>query len=176
MSFFVLKNTVGKGIGVFATRKIEKGEHLFHVDLRNLPTYSLEELKHHPDGDHADYVGHGKYVINHSPASFLNHSCEPNCCCKMKSIAVKDIYAARDIEPGEELTIDYAATAVDQFAGQGFWVLDCKCGSANCRGKVSGDFFELPEELQRRYYPNLPPSIKRKYRARFRALFGRMRR
>ena len=89
----------------------------------------------------------------------------------MKSIAVKDIYAARDIEPGEELTIDYAATAVDQFAGQGFWVLDCKCGSANCRGRVSGDFFELPEELQKRYYPNLPPSIKRKYRARFRALF-----
>ena len=73
----------------------------------------------------------------------------------MKTIAVKDIYASRasDIEPGEELTIDYAATAVDQFAGQDFWVLDCKCGSANCRGRVSGDFFELPEELQRRYYP-----------------------
>ncbi len=93
--------------------------------------------------------------------------------CKMKSIAVKDIYAARDIEPGEELTLDYAATAVDQFASQDFWVLDCKCGSANCRGRVTGDFFQLPEELQRRYYPNLPLSIKRRYRARFRALFER---
>jgi len=63
-------------IGVFATRKIKKGGHRLHVDLGGLPTYSLEELEHHPDGDHTDYVGHGKYVINHSPASFLNHSCE----------------------------------------------------------------------------------------------------
>ena len=170
MAFCVLKETENKGVGVFATRLIKQGEHLFHLDLRKLRAYSVPELEGHPEGDHADYVGRGKYVIDHSPASYMNHSCDPNCYCKMKAIGVKDIYAARDIEPGEELTIDYAATAVDQFAGQGFWVLDCKCGSPNCRGKVTGDFFELPEELQRRYYPNLPPSIKRKYRALFRDL------
>jgi hypothetical protein len=61
---------------------------------------------------------------------------------------------------------------VDQFAGKGFWVLECQCGSENCRGRVTGDFFDLPVALQRRYYPNLPMSIKKKYRARFRELFA----
>lgn len=172
MASYVLQEVREKGTGVFATRNIREGEHLFHVDLTKLRRYSLQEIADNPDvdGDHSDYVGHGKYVIDHSPASYMNHSCEPNCYCKMKSIGVKDIYSARDVKEGEELTHDYAATSVDQFAGKGFWVLDCACGSPDCRGKVTGDFFELSEELQRRYYPNLPPSIKRKYRDRFHRL------
>ena len=56
------------------------------------------------------------------------------------SLAVYDVYALRDIEEGEELTHDYTANAVGQFAGQGFWVLECQCGSENCRGKLRGDF------------------------------------
>ena len=49
----------------------------------------------------------------------------------MKSIAIKDTYAMRDIEEGEELTHDYAATAVDQFAGNGYWVLAAPVGARN---------------------------------------------
>jgi hypothetical protein len=162
-----LKPTSGTGHGVFAARSIKQGELIFHIDLRSLVKMTPAEIDAHPelDGDHSDYVGRGKYVVDDSPASYMNHSCDPNCYYKMRSIAVKDVYALRDIEEGEELTHDYAATSVDQFAGKGFWVLECRCGSENCRGRVTGDFFDLPAELQRRYYPNLPPSIRRKYRA-----------
>jgi SET domain-containing protein len=173
MAMYVLKKTSAKGYGVFAAKDIRQGEHIFHVDLNVFEKYALDELERvvaeNPelDGDHANYVGHGKYVIEDTPASYMNHSCAPNCYFQMRSIAVYDVYALRDIARGEELTHDYTATAVDQFAGQGSWVLDCQCGSENCRKRVTGDFFEMPAEWQARYYAYLPPSIKRKYRDRF---------
>jgi len=169
---YEIRETEGKGYGLFASRDIRRGEHILRIDLRPLRRYTLQQLEEHVelDGDHADYVGHGRYVIDHSPGSYMNHSCDPTCTYQMRSIAVKDVYAARDIGAGEELTHDYTATSVDQFAGHGFWVLDCRCGSENCRGQVSGDFFELPMELQRQYYPHLAPSTKRKCRDRFKKL------
>jgi len=169
---YEIRETEGKGWGLFATRDIEKGERILRIDMRSLKSYTLHELEEHEelDGDHADHVGHGKYVIDHSPGSYMNHSCDPSCYYKMRSIAVKDVYAARDIREGEELTHNYTTTSVDQFAGHGFWVLDCKCGSTICRGQVTGDFCELPIDLQRHYYPNLAPSIRRKYRDRFKQL------
>lgn len=172
---YVVRSTPDKGHGVFARRAIRKGELVFHMDLRTLKKYTAREIDAHVelDGDHSDYAGHGKYVVDESPASFMNHSCEPNCFCKMKTIVVKDVYALRDIEEGEELTSDYTATSVDQFAGSGSWAIECNCGSENCRGRVTGDFFGLPLDLQRKYYPNLPPSIRKKYRARFQSLFKR---
>lgn len=173
---YVLKESPGKGTGLFAARDIAAGEHICHVDLRGLQKYTPEELERavqenpEVDDDHANYVGQGKYVIEFMPASYMNHACDPNCYFKMHAIAVYDVHALRDIAGGEELTHDYTANAVDQFAGQGFWVLDCQCGSENCRGRVTGDFFEMPEEWQARYYRYLPPSIKRKYRDHFRHL------
>jgi hypothetical protein len=173
MESYELKPISGKGLGAFSLRDIAQGERLFQVDLRLFTAYSPEELEievvKHPElnGDHANYLGHGKYVIEETPAAYMNHACDPNCYFKMHSIAVYDVIAFRDIAQGEELTHDYAATSVDQFAGQGFWTLECRCGSPDCRGLVTGDFFQLPLELQKRHYPHLPPSTKRKYRKLF---------
>lgn len=173
---YLLKQTPGKGEGVFAARDIRRGDYIFHVDLNVFEKYSPEALElavaadPKLNGDHANYVGHGKYVIEETPAAYMNHSCEPNCAFKMKSIAVYDVIARRDISEGEELTHDYTACSVDQFAGQGFWLLACQCGSENCRKQVTGDFFEMPEAWQRQYYPYLPPSTRRKYKDRFRFL------
>jgi hypothetical protein len=135
--------------------------------------YTLDELDRetavHPemDGDHANYVGRGKYVLEDSPAAYMNHSCDPNCEFKMHSIAVYDVYAIKDIAVGEELSHDYTANSVDQFDGKGFWVLDCKCGSSRCRKTVTGDYFAMPVDWHLRNYPNLPPSNKRKHREHF---------
>jgi SET domain-containing protein len=130
--------------------------------------YLLDEIARNPkfnaSRDHLDYAGNGMYIIDFSPASYIIHSCSPNCYVKMKTIIIKDVYALRDIKKGEELTSDYTLTAVDQFAGEGFWVMDCECGSKNCRGKVTGDYFTLLNEIQRKYYGNLPPSIIKKFK------------
>lgn len=166
---FIIKETSDRGLGVFASRDFRKADHIFRIDLRRLRTYSVNEIDENPglEGEHADYVGHGRYVIDYSPVSYMNHSCNPNCFVKMRTIAVKDVHALRDIEEGEELTYDYTATSVDQFDGKGSWEEECRCASKNCRGILQGDLFKLPRKLQRAYYPNLPPSIKRKHRDLF---------
>jgi uncharacterized protein len=175
MDLYLIRETPDKGLGVFAARPIRKDELLFRINLRNRPHYSLRDLEalSQWENDHSDYVGRGRYAVDDSPASYMNHSCEPTCYYHMRSIAVKDVYAIRDLAVGEELTHDYAATGVDQFAGQSTWVLACHCGSPICRGNVTADFFAMPDDWQRRHYIHLAPSIRRKYRTRFHALFQR---
>ncbi|HUF12981.1 MAG TPA: hypothetical protein VMN78_07780 [Longimicrobiales bacterium] len=51
----------------------------------------------------------------------------------------------RDIESGEELTIDYAM--IDGDASE---TMPCDCGAQSCRRVVTGDDWRRPE-LQRRY-------------------------
>ncbi|MDT5156988.1 MAG: uncharacterized protein QOC99_1582 [Acidobacteriota bacterium] len=59
---------------------------------------------------------------------YMNHSCAPNTFMRRCRGRV-EFYALREIEPGEELTCDYGET---HHAGG----LKCRCGSANCRGRV----------------------------------------
>ena len=71
---------------------------------------------------------------------FINHSCDPNVGFRGQVVYV----AMRDIKAGEELCHDYAMERSDDYA------LDCHCGSALCRGRVSGEDWRLPA-LQQRY-------------------------
>jgi uncharacterized protein len=50
----------------------------------------------------------------------------------------------RNIEPGEELTIDYAMQESYRFA------FDCVCKSRTCRKKLTPDDWKI-EDLQKRY-------------------------
>jgi hypothetical protein len=66
----------------------------------------------------------------HSPRGFrfINHSCEPNTFFRCTP-ARAEVYALRDIAPGEELTVDYGES---HHNGR----LACACGAGNCRGKI----------------------------------------
>jgi SET domain-containing protein len=55
---------------------------------------------------------------------YVNHSCEPNCFMRVTHGQVI-IYAMRDIEPGEELTLDYRETYHDDSKL-------CRCGAPSC--------------------------------------------
>src|SRR4030095_12199352 len=59
---------------------------------------------------------------------FSNHSCEPNIGVQGQIVFV----ALRDIEPGEELTHDWATTDDDDYE------MDCKCGASTCRRVNNG--------------------------------------
>lgn len=68
-------------------------------------------------------------------SDYLNHSCDPN-------LAFRDaisIIAMRDIDPDEELLIDYAFWECDPA-----WQLrgPCNCSSRPCRKKVTGKDWE----------------------------------
>lgn len=169
MKKFIIKKSYIKGQGLFASQNIKKGELLSYADLSKQKSYIPEEIGKMLNNDHADYVGRGRYVISFHPYSYMNHSCNPNIVIKHNSIAKSEIVAMRDIKKGEELTYDFGVNAMDQF-GKNLWVMDCTCGSKNCRKKIPGDFFKQPIKIQKEYYKYLPPIVKRKYRDRFKRL------
>jgi len=57
-----------------------------------------------------------------------NHSCDPN-----TGFSGLDVVALRDINIGEELTIDYVT-----FCDRLMPPFDCQCGSPKCRGRITG--------------------------------------
>jgi uncharacterized protein len=71
---------------------------------------------------------------------YVNHSCDPNLALQGQIVLV----AMRDVQAGEELTIDWATT--DDLDDE----LACHCGSPRCRGTVTGKDWMKPD-LQERY-------------------------
>lgn len=62
----------------------------------------------------------------------------------------------RRIHPGEEVTIDYAMCD-----GSPYDELACACGSASCRGRVSGEDWRNPD-LWVRYAGYFSPYLQRR--------------
>ncbi|HET9913481.1 MAG TPA: SET domain-containing protein-lysine N-methyltransferase [Anaerolineales bacterium] len=88
----------------------------------------------------------------------MNHSCD-------SSTWMDDevtLAARRDIESGEEFTVDYAL-----FTTQSNWMLDnrCHCGSAHCRRVITGDDWQR-EDVQERYRHHFSPFINRRIERR----------
>jgi uncharacterized protein len=142
------------GHTVVARQSIKKGE-LIVVwsgklvdgdELKSLPApvrrYSLQVEENH-------------YLVSLSdcePPDYVNHSCDPNAGLSGQIALV----AMRDIRPGEEISYDYATSdgsSYDEFA--------CGCGSARCRGRVSGDDWRRPE-LWKRYAGYFSPYLERR--------------
>ena len=88
-------------------------------------------------------------------ADWMNHSCTPNCGMSGQVIVV----AMRDIAVGEELTYDYAMSD-----GSDYDEFECACGTAACRGKVTGNDWMLPE-LQLAYRGYFSPYLARRIAA-----------
>ena len=63
--------------------------------------------------------------------------------------------ARKHVEPGEELTTDYALFELDIGSVCGF---ECRCGSGVCRRTITGRDWQLPE-LQTRYAGHWHPTL-----------------
>src|SRR5580693_7649599 len=117
-----------------------KGGHIVTTAvLRSLPERLQNSEVQIAGGFHLAAVDDAEY----EPVMlFINHSCEPNVGFEGNIVLV----AMRDISPGEELTTDYAL--FDDYDGS----MDCRRGTASCRGTVSGRDWQRPE-LRRKYGP-----------------------
>jgi hypothetical protein len=62
------------------------------------------------------------------PLRFTNHSCRPNAVLRIRLGRV-ELYAMRDVERGEEITVNYGET---HHEGR----LRCRCGAAGCIGRL----------------------------------------
>jgi len=125
---YIGETAVGRGL--FAARPFRAGEFVGSVDgrfLRDAPNYG---------SDYCIGLDDTTTLEPTPPFSLLNHGCRPNCAvfydCEEENGSVEGydvwIETIRDLERGEELTIDYA------------WPSDaaipCKCGSTQCRGWI----------------------------------------
>jgi len=68
-------------------------------------------------------------------ARWVNHSGEPNCDAEQQGSRVY-FNALRDIEPGEELFIDYRLFVEGRKTAALKRLYACRCGSMSCRGTM----------------------------------------
>jgi len=152
-----------KGNGVFALRRFSAGETILPpFDGPVIDRAGLERLSPW-EREHLSEFGVGLWRVLPEPRCFLNHACDPNAMGTERDAIV----ALRDIEPDEEITIDYRWNAYDD--GTGVWVMDCLCDPSRGPHQVVGDFFALPNATQERYLEHAPPFIRELYAERHRA-------
>lgn len=142
------------GFAVYARSVLEPGELIGVWSGRIVGADALDEL---PDDirHHTVQIEEELYlasIVPDEPPDYINHSCDPNAGLDGQIAIV----ALRRILPGEEVTIDYAmcdGSPYDEF--------DCACGTALCRGKVSGDDWRMPA-LWKRYAGHFSPYLQRR--------------
>jgi SET domain-containing protein len=157
MTDVVVKEAGNKGKGVFALRGFAKGEFLFRRRYQRVISYHEISQLSEEDQRHVCELDWKTCAILLPPGCYLNHACDPN--TMRKGV---DVYAWKEIRPGEEITIDYRLNA---FTGERW---ECWCGSANCQGYVISSFFSLSEDQQRLYLPYVPKFIRDEYLHRHR--------
>jgi uncharacterized protein len=138
------------GRGVFARRPIVPGELLA---VFGGAVISAEQLRQ-ASGEFRRLslqIDEDLFVVStvEGPADWVNHACDPNAGLRGQLSLV----ALRPIAAGEEVCYDYAmsdGSAYDEFA--------CACGSHNCRGRVTGADWQLPD-LWSRYGEHFSPYL-----------------
>ena len=142
------------GCGVFAREKIARGELVSlwggRIVIRDeldpsMPRFTQRVIQ----------VDEDLYMLtaeNKEPNDCFNHSCEPN----LGFFGQIGLVAMRDIGEGEEMMFDYAMSD-----GGPYDEFDCYCGSKNCRKKVTGNDWKLPE-LWGRYDGYFSPYLARR--------------
>ena len=163
----VQNRDVTGGKAVYARDALEAGELVAVWGGRIVSADELDELP--PEiRRHTVQVEERLYLASLSPdepPDFINLSCEPNAGLDGQVAIV----ALHRIQPGEEVTIDYAmcdGSSYDEF--------ECECGSTLCRGRVTGEDWRNPA-LWERYAGHFSPYLERRIRALKRRRFRRRR-
>lgn len=149
-----MRPTPGKGFGNFATSPIARGETVVGFGGWVMTRAQIDALA--ADRRHRSIqIDEDMYLVSDDepmPGDMFNHSCEPNCVLLGSQILV----AWRNIEPGEELTFDYATcddSDYDEF--------QCGCGTAACRGTVTGQDWRR-QDVRLKYDGHFSPYLARR--------------
>lgn len=143
------------GQGLFAREPLSAGDRVIRFGGRIVTGEQLEEVfaeadrtGRYVDTLHVETDGH-LVLPDDSIAHFGNHSCDPNVWLD----GTFDLVARRKIRPGEEITVDYAT-----FSTLPGFVMACRCQTSACRGRVTGNDWQLLE-LQDRYGEHWTPVV-----------------
>ena len=158
-----LARTNKHGMGVIAHADIKKGERVVVLggfvisipDLRRMRKTSLSAynfistIGYQVDDDLVSSpITRGQL----SSAEYLNHSCDANCGFKGQM----SVIAMRNLQKGEELTIDYALCVTSDLL---LFQSPCLCGASTCRKLISAQDWKIPA-LQKRYHGYFQPYIQ----------------
>ncbi|HET8581059.1 MAG TPA: SET domain-containing protein [Candidatus Paceibacterota bacterium] len=111
----VKRSRPGMGLGLFATDYFKKGEMIIEYTGKIIPTRKADTL-----GTKYLFEIDEDWTIDGSPKSniarYVNHGCNPATNVEAE-VDGRHIfyYAARAIEPGEELLVDYGEEYFDEF-------------------------------------------------------------
>jgi SET domain-containing protein len=145
------------GLGIKAIQEIKKGEDVL--------VYGGLIIHSDETAEYWSLMGHiGTQIDNDFfivPANreeikstgTINHSCEPNTGFKEQI----QLVAIKDIQAGEEITLDYAfceSTHPMNFT--------CSCKSENCRGSITNNDWMIPD-LQKRYGKFFSPYLRKRF-------------
>ncbi|MFM2042276.1 MAG: hypothetical protein RLY86_852 [Pseudomonadota bacterium] len=118
--FTVSRKEDGKGLGVYANRFFPRGYRICRIS-----GMVMHQVMQHTLQINADTHLYDPYFTG-----YLLHSCDPNGFLDMQRF---ELWALKDIHPGEAMTMDYASTEDVLFKQ-----FPCLCGAPNCRGWISG--------------------------------------
>lgn len=131
------------GFGVFATRRIRSGRLLIGY-LGQIITTATARKRYGKDAARHDphtflfHLGGNRYVdaaVDGNDARFINHSCDPNCDPEVLDEAIW-IRSIKNIQPGVELTYDYALLIEKGASLKRRSQYTCRCSAAKCRGTM----------------------------------------
>lgn len=146
------------GKGLFTRAHLKKGEVITNwAPMWECRMSRREAAKHARLGNH--YIMQADdhtYFVSLEPdkTDYINHSCEPNIGLHGRT----EFVAMRDIEPGEEITFDYAFSE-----SRPLWGMSCGCGKPACRKLLRGTDWKNPV-LQAKYGEYFSDHIKVKMR------------
>ena len=141
---YIVRTSEIHGRGVFALRRIRKGTRILEYTGERISNkeadrrYDDTKMKRHHTflfTLDSKTVIDGALKTGGGDASFINHSCEPNCEAVITGKKIF-IHALHTIEPGTELAYDYKyeRTGKNDAKLEKFYI--CKCGAPNCRGSI----------------------------------------
>jgi len=141
---YVVRQSHIHGRGVFAARRIRKGTRVVEYTGERIDNdeadrrYDDTRMKRHHTFlftlDRNTCID-GAISAGGGDASFINHSCDPNCEAIITGKKIF-IHARRTIEPGEELAYDYQYERTGDNDDELEKFYFCKCGAPNCRGSI----------------------------------------
>ena len=142
---YELGPTDDRGEGVYATRDYRQGE------IVMVGRIEAEVPRNH---SHASQIAPDRFILHGGLISKVNHSCSPNCGIHVNETDAHDFVARRHIPAGAELTFDYAMRnfTIEYFPER------CRCGTAGCRGSITG-WKDLPPERKRAYRGLVAPYL-----------------
>ena len=141
---YVVRGSSIHGRGVFATRYIRKGTQILEYEGERISNreadrrYDDSRMKsHHTFLFTLDKntVIDGAISAGGGDASYINHSCDPNCEAIITGRKIF-IHARKGIEPGVELAYDYQYERTGKNDDELEKFYFCRCGAENCRGTI----------------------------------------